>query len=130
VKSEKCKVKSELAGGVAERSLDYSVSAVKLFRQLQSDPAGQILGRQFLRSATSIGANIQEAQAAQSKPDFIAKMSIALKEGREALYWLELLDRARVASDGCLAGIRDETEQLTRMHGAIIVSAKGGKLGP
>lgn len=110
---------------MAERSLEYSVSAVRFYRELISDPAGRILGRQFLRSATSVGANIHEAQAAQSKPDFISKMAIALKEARETLYWLDLLQRADVASGTRVTGIRDETSQLARMLGAIIVSAKG-----
>jgi len=62
---------------ILERSVAYSLRIVKLYRELQKDKGGRIIGRQLLRSGTSIGANIHEARGGQSKADFIAKMSIA-----------------------------------------------------
>ncbi|HLY65311.1 MAG TPA: four helix bundle protein [Chloroflexota bacterium] len=117
-------MKSDRSNRIVDRSFDYSVAAIELYRELQLNPVGRILGRQFLRSATSIGANVQEAQAGQSKADFVSKMTIALKEARESLYWIQLMERATVMPVPRLASIRDETDQITRILGAIVVSAK------
>jgi four helix bundle protein len=78
---------------IGERSLDYSVRAVRLFRSLVKlkDEAARVIGRQYLRSATSVGANIGEAHFAESRADFIHKLRIARKEARESLYWLRIL---------------------------------------
>ena len=72
-------------------SFDFSVSIINAFKDLQESKREFIISKQLLRSATSIGANIREAQYAQSKADFINKLQIALKEANEAEYWLELL---------------------------------------
>jgi len=78
---------------IRERALQYSLRAIKLYQALQEtkDGAGWILGKQYLRAATSIGANVEEAQAGESRADFIHKYGIAQKEARESLYWLKLL---------------------------------------
>jgi four helix bundle protein len=78
-----------------------------------------------LRSGTSIGANVEEAQAGQSKPDFISKYSIALKEARETVYWLRLLIATEVLPAQRLSELQNEAEELMRIIGSIIVSAKG-----
>jgi four helix bundle protein len=75
---------------VGDKAFAFAIMAVEIFKQLQADKE-YILSKQFLRSATSIGANIEEASAAQSKKDFIAKMCISSKEARETHYWLRLL---------------------------------------
>lgn len=75
---------------IQKKSFDFAVDVVKLYKQL-SIKQDSILLKQLLRSATSIGANVQEGSAGQSKRDFIAKMSIASKEARETLYWIRLL---------------------------------------
>jgi four helix bundle protein len=82
---------ARVAGGhneILERSIGYSLRIIALYRVLNRDHVGRVLGRQLLRAATSIGANAHEAQGGQSRPDFIAKMSIAHKEARECAYWL------------------------------------------
>lgn len=82
---------------IRERTFDFVVRIVKLCQYLDEKPGvGQTLGKQLLRSGTFIGANIEEAQAGQSKPDFISKNAIALKEARETLYWLRLLAATKV----------------------------------
>jgi four helix bundle protein len=86
--------------------------------------AGRILGSQLLRAGTSIGANVEEAQAGQSRADFIHKNGIALKEARETVYWLRLLVASSLVSELQSADIRKEAEELTRILGAIIVSSK------
>jgi four helix bundle protein len=83
-----------------------------------------VIGRQLLRSATSVGANAHEAQAAQSRADFIAKMSIAHKEARESSYWLRLIDEAALVPTEKISGLRDEADQLVRILSSILVSSK------
>ena len=76
---------------VQEKSFAFAVGIVKAGRRLQLDRKEWVLSKQLIRAGTSIGANIEEAIAAQSKKDFLAKMSIALKEARETHYWLRVL---------------------------------------
>lgn len=82
--------------GILELSFRFSIEIIKLYKQLTGQKEF-ILSKQLLRSATSIGANVEEANAAQSKRDFIAKMSIASKEARETRYGLWLLDQSKLA---------------------------------
>ncbi|MGB9498704.1 MAG: four helix bundle protein [Dissulfuribacterales bacterium] len=79
---------------IEEKSFEFAVRIVKLYKWLCKGHNEYVLSKQLLRSGTSIGANITEAQAAQSKKDFIAKMAIASKEARESKYWLRLLIRS------------------------------------
>jgi four helix bundle protein len=75
---------------VQKKSFDFALKAIELYKGLKSNN-DYVLSKQFLRAATAIGANVEEAIAAQSKKDFISKMSIASKEARETKYWLRLL---------------------------------------
>ena len=82
---------SSIAKGppIQERTFQFSIDVVRLCQKLDSKSGvARTLGRQLLRSGTSIGANIEEAQAAQSTADFVNKCSISLKETRETIYWL------------------------------------------
>lgn len=74
-----------------EKSFDFAVRIVNLYKHITNNKKEYILSKQLLRSGTSIGANVTEAQRGQSKADFTAKMSIALKEAYETEYWLRLL---------------------------------------
>lgn len=78
---------------IIEKTFQFSLDIISLYKKLQNEKE-YILSNQLLRSATSIGANVEEAMAAQSKKDFINKMSIASKEARETKYWLKLLDKS------------------------------------
>jgi four helix bundle protein len=80
------------------------------------------LSRQLLRSGTSIGANLEEAQAAQSRADFCSKCNIALKETRETCYWLRLVSEFDNRSE--IPQLREEAREIGRVPGAIIVSAR------
>ena len=73
---------------IAKRTKGFSARIIRLFRELEKDSVGRILGKQLLRSGTSIGANVHEAQGGQSRADFISKISMAYKEARETDYWL------------------------------------------
>lgn len=82
---------------IQKKSFDFAVDIVNLYKQLSKNNDSIIL-KQLLRSATSIGANVQEGSAGQTKRDFITKMSIASKEARETLYWLKLIIRTNYYS--------------------------------
>ena len=76
---------------ILEKSFTFAIRVVKLYKYLCDEKKEYVLSKQLLRCGTSIGANINEAQAGQSKADFIAKMSISSKEARESKYWIDLL---------------------------------------
>lgn len=91
--SAKCKAQSDSRHIAADKSFEFAVRIVNLGKYLMNAHKEFILSKQLLRSGTSIGANIAEAQRAQSRADFHAKMCIALKEANETYYWLRLLYR-------------------------------------
>ena len=110
---------------IRERAFDFAVRVVRLCRYLDEKPGvGRTLGKQLLRAGTSVGANVEEAKAGQSRADFISKNAIALKEARETSYWLRLLAASDVLDEARVADLRVEAEELTRILAAIIVSAK------
>src|SRR2546421_6981359 len=83
---------------IKERTFEFAVRIVKLYQHLDNTPgACRTLSGQLLKAGTSVGANVEEAQAGQSRPDFISKNSNALKEARESHYWLRIL----IAADTC-----------------------------
>jgi four helix bundle protein len=81
---------------LVDKSFTFAVRIVKLYKYLCNDKKEFVLSKQLLRSGTSIGANINESQDAQSKNDFISKLSISLKEARETKYWIELLEKQTI----------------------------------
>ncbi len=112
---------------IVERSFNFAVRIVKLCRFLEKqDRVSRTLANQLLRSGTSVGANVEEAQAGQSKPDFIAKMSISRKEARETLYWLRLLKESDSVEADKLSEILKEADELVRILTAIVKSAQAG----
>ena len=82
---------------IVEMSFDFALQIIELYKQL-IEKKEFIISKQLLRSGTSLGANIEEAIAGQSRKDFISKMSIASKEARETKYWLRLLDRSKLVN--------------------------------
>jgi four helix bundle protein len=111
---------------IQARTLAYAVRAVRLYQALQEsrDGAAWVIGKQFLRSATSIGANIAEAQSAESPADFVHKYGIAQKEARETDYWLSLMEASDLLSEARLAPLRQETNEITVIITTIIVNKK------
>jgi four helix bundle protein len=112
---------------ILERTIAYSLRIIKVYRELERDSVGRVIGKQLLRSGTSIGANVHEAQGGQSKADFIAKMSIAHKEARESAYWMRLIKEAELISARLINDISDETEQLIKILSSILITAKQRK---
>lgn len=106
---------------IPERAFNFSVRIVKLCRSLDKEPGvSRTLANQLLRSGTSIGANIEEAQASQSEADFISKYSISCKEARETHYWLRLLVASEIMPKDRLAELLDESDQLIAILTSII----------
>ena len=113
---------------ITTRSFQFAVRIVKLCRFLEKqNGVPRTLANQLLRAGTSIGANIEEAQAGQSKADFTAKMAIARKEARETLYWLRLLKAAEVVEAEKLSGITKEADELVRILTSIVKTSQLGK---
>ena len=109
---------------VAEKSMAFAVRIVRLCRYLTEEKCENVMSKQVLRSGTSIGANIREANSAQSKADFISKMAIALKECDETAYWLELLVRTEYLSEEEHRSIDADCRELFAMLTAILRSAR------
>ena len=106
---------------LAQRSFEFSTRVVKLCKSLDKEPGVSLtLANQLLRSGTSIGANIEEAQASQSEADFISKYSISCKEARETHYWLRLLVASDIIPREHLAELLDECDQLIAILTSII----------
>ncbi len=108
---------------VRDKSFDFAVDIIALYEFLISRKEF-VLSRQLLRSGTSIGANVREAEYAVSKADFINKMSIALKEANETEYWLELLERTNISSGYSLEDSKRKVKELLRILIRIIRSSK------
>ena len=115
------KAQQDFKVDIRERTFEFSVQIIELYKYLLNDKKEFTLGKQVLRSGTSIGANVEEATAAQSKRDFIAKMSISLKEARETNYWLRLLKRTGYIKKDVLIV---ESEEIMNILGAIIRTSK------
>ena len=106
---------------IKERTFEFATRIVRLCRVLDETPGvSRTLANQLLRSGTSVGANVEEAHGSHSKPDFIAKMSIATKEARETNYWLRLLAAAEVVPSARLTELADESNQLIAILTTIV----------
>ena len=109
---------------VENKSFQFAVRIVKLYKYLNDSKNEHTLSKQLLRSGTGIGANIAEAQQAQSHADFISKMSIALKEAAETNYWLRLLQATDYLSEAEFSSIHSDCRELEKMLTAILKSTK------
>jgi four helix bundle protein len=113
---------------IKERSFSFACRIVKLYQFLaRKRGGGEVLGRQVLRSGTSIGANLEEASAGQSKADFIFKCNIALKEARETYYWLRLLMTTQIVPIGRLRQLANESNELVAILTTIVKKSRSRK---
>jgi len=112
---------------ISERLLDFGVNVVRLTVKLNRTAALRHIGNQLMRSATSCGANYEEACAAESKADFVHKMQVVLKELRESLYWLKLVKKAGPSLDGELQPILREAHELANIFAKSVITAKGSE---
>ena len=109
---------------VEEKSFEFSVRIVNLYKYLTANKQEFVMSKQLLRSGTSIGANICEAQQAQSQMDFLSKMSISLKESYESDYWLRLLHKTEYINNDEYQSIVSDCRSLTKLLVSIIKTTK------
>lgn len=115
---------------IVERTFEFAVRVIQLCGKMDERPGvGRVMMSQILRAGTSVPPNVEEAQAAQSKPDFVSKMSIALKEASETHLRLRLLSTADIFPKNRLQPLIQEADEIARVIGAIIVSSKRNSEG-
>ena len=112
---------------IQQRSEDFAIRVIRAYSILSNrrfDDAGKVLGKQFLRSGTSVGANCAEAIYAQSKADFISKYSIALKEASETKYWINIMIRSELVTEHEFSLMKEEIERIIKILTSTIKSLK------
>lgn len=106
---------------IVEKSLQFAVDIVK-FCELLEQKRKYVIAKQLMRSGTSIGANVFEAQHAESRADFVHKMKIAVKEANETLYWLLICEKSELYPEN--SSLKNAVEELIRIVSKIILSGK------
>ncbi len=109
---------------VGSKSMAFAVRIVNLYKYLTTRRRELVLSKQVLKSGTSIGANIREANSAQSKSDFVAKLAIALKECDETGYWLELLFRTEYVSERQYKSLESDRGEIFALLTSIIKTSR------
>ncbi|MDV3506295.1 hypothetical protein CMU89_03730 [Elizabethkingia anophelis] len=109
---------------IKQKSFDFAVRIIKLYQYLSSDKKEFILSKQILRSGTSVGAMIRESEHAQSKSDFIHKLSIAQKEINETIYWLELFQATDYLAAQEFESINGDAVEIIKLITSIIKPTK------
>jgi four helix bundle protein len=112
---------------VKEKSFKFALRIVRLYGYLKEEKKEYVLSKQVLRSGTAIGAMIRESQYAQSKADFIHKLSIALKEANETDYWIELLFQSGYLEEKSYLSIHTDIEELLKLLTSIVKTTKLNK---
>ena len=109
---------------IKDKSFDFAVHIVRLCQLLVTDKKEFVLSKQLLRSGTSVGAMVREAEHAESKPDFKHKLSIAQKEINEAIYWLELLKETNYISISDFENMNTDAVEILKLLTTIIKTTK------
>jgi four helix bundle protein len=109
---------------VVDKSFDFAVRIINLYKFLCEKRKEFVISKQILRSGTSIGANVRESKNAQSRPDFIHKLSIAQKECDETCYWIELLYKTEFITETEFNSLHDDCTELLKIIRSIILTTK------
>ena len=112
---------------IKNKSLGFALRIVKLYQQLYDTKKEYVLSKQLLRSGTAIGALIRESEHAESKADFIHKLSIALKEANESDYWIELLYRSGYLAESEYQTLFSDLDKIIRLLVSIIKTSKANR---
>ena len=110
---------------IKEKSFSFALRIIKMAKFLEGEKREFVLSKQVLRSGTAIGALVREAEQAQSRADFISKMSIALKEANETDYWIELLFQSGTITEDMYQSIQPEISELLKLLVSIVKTSKG-----
>ncbi|HRQ36346.1 MAG TPA: four helix bundle protein [Chloroflexota bacterium] len=108
-----------------QRTKSFALRVIRLYTALPKSEEAQVIGKQVLRSATSVGSNYREAYRARSDAEFLSKMGDCLKELDETAFWLELLIEANIMSPNQITSLLDETDQLIAIFTTIVKKKKG-----
>ena len=113
---------------IREKTYQFSLNVIKIYKFLIQEKKEYVLSRQFLRSGTSIGANVEEALGAQSKKDFISKISIVYKEARETRYWIKLLKDSDYLSNNSSVFLFNAINEICKILGRILITSKSNNI--
>ncbi len=108
-----------------QRTKTFALRIIRLYTALPKSEEAQVIGKQVLRSATSVGSNYREAYRARSDAEFLSKMGDCLKELDETAFWLELLVESNIMSPNQITSLLDETDQLISIFTTIVKKKKG-----
>ncbi|MCL4266353.1 MAG: four helix bundle protein [Anaerolineae bacterium] len=108
-----------------QRTKSFALRVIRLYTALPKSEEAQVIGKQVLRSATSVGSNYREAYRARSDAEFLSKMGDCLKELDETAFWLELLIESNIMPANQIASLLDETDQLIAIFTTIVKKKKG-----
>ena len=111
--------------GLAERTKKFALRVIRLYVALPKTTEAQVIGKQLLRSGTSVGAHYREATRSRSTAEFVSKVEGGLQELAESAYWMELLVEADIIPQTCLAGLQQEAKELTAILITCSKNAKG-----
>lgn len=109
---------------IKERSFNFALEIVSQYKILVSERREFVMAKQLLRSGTSIGANVREAEHAESKPDFIHKIAVALKEANETDYWIDLLYQSKYLVESEFTSLKSKIEEILRLLISILNTSK------
>ena len=124
IENGKLKIGANMNSIIETKSFDFAVRIVNLYKFLNEQKKEYTLSKQLLRSGTSIGANVTEAQQAQSRPDFISKLSIALKETSESKYFIRLLQATDYLTEAQAKSILSDCVEIEKLLISIIKTSK------
>ena len=111
-------------GMIRQKTIDFAVRIVKFYKYLNTDKKEFVLSKQILRSGTSIGANVRESKNAQTNPDYLSKMNIALKEADETQYWLEVLYRSELITKQEYNSLDEDLKEIIAILVSIVKKLK------
>ncbi|MDD6184203.1 MAG: four helix bundle protein [Bacteroidales bacterium] len=109
---------------IVKKSKDFALRIINMYKYLCVEKREYVISKQVLRSGTSIGANVREGVQGQTKPDFIAKMSVAQKEAEETCYWLELLYESGYINKSIFESMYRDNLEINRILASIILTAR------
>jgi four helix bundle protein len=117
----------ERARDLQDRAKKFALRIIRAFARLPKGEEARVLGRQFLRSGTSVAANYRAACRARSAADFISKISVVVEEADETLFWLELIVEAKLVPAKVVESLIIECEELLRIFSASLATAKANR---
>ena len=115
---------ADLSQDIRDRTFRFACAVSSLVVSLDTEYKLRSTVDQLLRSATSVGANLEEAKAASSRREFLKYVQISLRESREAIYWIRICAELKIGPEAELQDLRGEGDQIARILGAIVVSTK------